>query len=62
MTLEPIEQNVQSTGFKGIYELTPIEIKSKQIHKFRKEADKFSSITEGKTDDEIEKLVSWERV
>lgn len=49
---------MQGTGFKGIYEMTPIEIKSKQIHKFRKEADRFSSITEGKTTEEIEKLVS----
>ena len=53
--LEPIEQNVHGT--RGVYELVYFVKESKSIERFRKQAEDLHKVTEGKTDDEIERLV-----
>lgn len=54
--LEPIEQNVH--GNKGVYELVYFMKESKSLERFRKQAQEFDKLIEGKSDDEIERLVS----
>lgn len=54
----PIEQNVQSTGARGVYELTLIEKVSRTLDRFMVEAERCERITEGKNVPQIEKLVS----
>ena len=57
-TIGPIEQNVQHTGRKGVYELIIIEQITRSFEKFEAEAEKYGSITTGKGAVEVEKLVS----
>jgi hypothetical protein len=56
LVIEPIEQNVQSTDHKGMYELTLIEQFTRSLSRFRMEAKKYNSITSNKSPDAIEKL------
>jgi len=53
--LEPIEQNVH--GNKGVYELVYFMKESKSLPRFRKQAEQFHALIEGKSDEEIERLV-----
>ena len=53
--LEPIEQNVH--GNKGIYELVYFIKESKSIDKFKKQALALNKLTDGKSEQEIERLV-----
>ena len=55
---KPIEQNVQKTGTHGVYELTLIEQMSRSMERFRQEAERFSRVIDGKTANEVERLVS----
>ena len=54
--LEPIEQNVM--GNRGIYELIYFVKDSKNLDRFKKQAESFDSYTITKTTDQIESLVS----
>jgi len=56
--IEPIEQNVQKTGHHGVYELTLIEQMSRSLERFKQEAERFSRVIDGKTANEVERLVS----
>lgn len=42
--MKPVEQNVQATGQKGIYELTMIERVSRSLEKLKKDAKKLDSL------------------
>lgn len=53
---KPIEQNVQSTRIQGVYELSFIEKATKPLAKFKMEAERYSTIVENKTEEEVEKL------
>jgi hypothetical protein len=58
LRLGPIEQNVQGTGNKGVYELTFIEQATRPLERFATEAAKYGAITDGKEASAIERLVS----
>ncbi len=45
-------------GTKGIYELVYFMKESKSLERFKKQAQYFNRFIEGKSDEEIEKLVS----
>ena len=49
---------MQSVGVKGIYELTMIEQPSRSMDRFMHDAKKYAQIVEGKSWQEVEKLVS----
>ena len=49
---------MQSTGARGVYELTLIEKVSRTLDRFMIEAERCERITEGKNVPQIEKLVS----
>lgn len=46
-------------GNKGIYELVYFVKESKAIERFKKQAQEFDKVTEGKSDEDIERLVSF---
>lgn len=56
INIEPIEQNVH--GAKGIYELVYFVKESKSLDRFKKQAQESSKVNEGKTDEDVEILVS----
>lgn len=43
---------------KGVYELVYFVKESKSLDRFRRTSEQFDRLVEGKTDEEIEKLVS----
>ena len=55
--LEPIEQNVH--GNKGVYELVYFVKESKSLERFKKQATDFDKLIEGKSPEELERLVSF---
>jgi hypothetical protein len=47
-------------GTKGVYELVYFVKESKSLDRFRKTAQEFDRLVEGKSDEEIERLVSYQ--
>ena len=60
--LEPIEQNVQSIGVKGMYELTLIEQMSRSLERFKHDAEKYAQIIKDKPAPDVERLVSYTHI
>ena len=58
MNIGPIEQNVQATENKGVYELTFIEQMTRTLERFKADAEKYGAITDGKDAEAVEARVS----
>ena len=56
--IEPIEQNVH--GAKGVYELVYFMKESKSLDRFKRQAQHLDKLLDGKNDDEVERLVSFQ--